>query len=632
MSDKYPGGLVTAAAPAGYSVFFNGTSSYLQVPDNAAFEIGSGAFTFESWIYLTGYSPSYGGAGALFAAQIINKDDNAARSYTMQVIGTSTSWTSLVVNLFSNNTTLVTTSASFNFALNTWYHVAAVRSGTSLRLYVNGADIGGGTNSTTAQDTSAAVQVGSESPYWVSQGYGYYFPGYLSNVRIVKGTAVYTSAFTPPTAPLTNITNTSLLTCQSNRFVDNGTANSGSGFAITVNGDTSVQAFSPFLPTIPYSAATVGGSGYFDGTGDFLSIANNTALNVGSGDFCIEAWFNASTLASQQIIVSNAGAFGSDNTQIDVVSSQVRFGSSATVWLTSSGTVVVNAWNHVAACRSGTTLSLFVNGSRQATATNSTNFANANNYAFNTGGAPGFGGQFTGYISNVRVVKGSSVYDPTQTSITIPTAPPTAITNTSLLCNYTNAGIIDATAKNVLETVGNASISTAQSKFGGSSMFFDGTGDYLSATPKIQSNAMGNANATIEMWVYTANSSSSLKCLVDTRSGQNTDTGFGIYQISNNVVIYGAGVKGNAASQLTGNTWVHLAVTRANITNYVFINGTLYNTFSYGNTLTSSNVTIGSDVAGSNAFTGYIDDLRITNGFARYTANFTPTTEAFPLQ
>jgi hypothetical protein len=64
----------------------------------------------------------------------------------------------------------------------------------------------------------------------------------------------------------------------------------------------------------------------------------------------------------------------------------------------------------------------------------------------------------------------------------------------------------------------------------------------------------------------------------------------------------------------------------------VFIGGTLFNTFTYGNTLTSGNVTIGADVAGSNAFTGYIDEVRITDGFARYTANFTPTTTAFPTQ
>jgi hypothetical protein len=119
---------------------------------------------------------------------------------------------------------------------------------------------------------------------------------------------------------------------------------------------------------------------------------------------------------------------------------------------------------------------------------------------------------------------------------------------------------------------------------------------------------------------------------VDTRTALGASTGYGVYQIANNVVVFGGPLRGNAVASLTGNTWTHLAVTRANVTNYVFINGTLRNTFTYGNTLTSGNVTIGADVAGSNAFTGYIDEVRITDGFARYTANFTPTTTAFPTQ
>ena len=84
-----------------------------------------------------------------------------------------------------------------------WTHVAAVRSGSTMTLYVNGTSVGSTTNSSNLTDT--LFRIGSA-------GYtGDYFTGYISNVRVVKGTAVYTGSFTPSTTPLTAVSGTSLL-------------------------------------------------------------------------------------------------------------------------------------------------------------------------------------------------------------------------------------------------------------------------------------------------------------------------------------------------------------------------------------------------------------------------------------
>jgi hypothetical protein len=106
---------------------------------------------------------------------------------------------------------------------------------------------------------------------------------------------------------------------------------------------------------------------------------------------------------------------------------------------------------------------------------------------------------WNGYISNYRFVKGRAVYT---SNFVPPIAPVTAVANTSLLCNFTNAGIIDNAMMNNLETLGDAKISTVQSKYGGSSMFFDGTGDYLSFT-----NTSGQNGLTVYFNIRILNSS-----------------------------------------------------------------------------------------------------------------------------
>jgi hypothetical protein len=656
-------GTFTPFSATGWSNFFNGTNAYLQVPDSVSFEIGSGDFTFESWIYLTGYSPTYGGAGALFAAQIVNKDDNSARSYTMQVVGTSSSWTSLSVTLFLNNTTAVTTSASFNFALNTWYHIAAVRSGTSLRLYVNGADIGGGTNSTTAQDTSAAVQIGAESPYWASVGYGYYFPGYLSNARIVKGAAVYTSNFTPSTSPLgiNGSGTTALLTCQSNRFRDNGNGNSGSGFAVTVGGTPSVQPFAPFAPQFQYTPTVIGGSGYFDGSGDFLTIPANVAFAPGTGDFTIETWVYPTASGDRYIWTqttsgTNYFLFSYNDTGAYFVATASGGGTAIF-----GPAVRQNAWNHIAVVRSSGTVTVYVNGVGGTGTSNTIDLSNTTfvptigTYNHNTSQSP-----LTGYLSSLRYVRGTAVYTgnftpPTGLLSTSGAAsasayPSTTNVNTSFatsacsfLGNFTNAAITDGTMKNNLETVGNAQVSTSVVKYGSGSMYFDGTGDYLLFPSSELVPFASNERFTIEGWIYpTVATAGQIYGIYTTRNSGSTSQAIAItlfgtplkinVEIANSA---SASVTISSSTTISANTWYHFAVVHDGSQLKLYVNGTSEGTPATTSIATTLKVmTIGRYYVDINNyyFNGYIDDLRITKGIARYTANFTPPQVALPRQ
>jgi hypothetical protein len=300
---------------------------------------------------------------------------------------------------------------------------------------------------------------------------------------------------------------------------------------------------------------------------------------------------------------------------------------------TSSIALTLNSWNHVAVSRSSGTLRIFVNGTQGLSGAVSTNLTSG---ALNIGGAFG-GAYFTGYISNIRILKGTALYT---AAFTPPTAPLTDITNTSLLLNYTNGGVIDNAMMNNLETVGNAQISTTQSKWGGSSIALDGTGDALS-TPANVNLAFGAGDFTIEMWVYgsTANNSSTIGggwprfFVLGTSQTAGCIESYVLSGGTIYVELFGSGSLTFTASTLLNSTWNHFAATRSGTTLRLFVNGTQQTSGTFSTNLNlpaTSSSWIGAVSASVGNFNGYIDDLRITKGYARYTANFTVPAGAFP--
>jgi hypothetical protein len=287
----------------------------------------------------------------------------------------------------------------------------------------------------------------------------------------------------------------------------------------------------------------------------------------------------------------------------------------------------VGQWYHIAVTRSSSTWYLFANGVQLgATATNSTTFPNiAASVWVGTLQNP-TAESFVGYMCDMRVVK-SSVYT---SAFTPPTAPVTAVANTQLLLNYTNAGIIDNTMINNLETVGNAQISTAQSKFGGSSMYFDGTGDYLT-TPFSPLTQFGTGDFTIEFWLYRTGGSV-YQTILDTRSSGTASPWAVLLNSSNQPYIL-------IASDITSSiavasaTWTHIAICRASGTLRIFNDGVVgYSGANSTSMMPTGPLRIGKTIDNVYDLNGYIDDLRVTKGYARYTTTFTPPTAELPNQ
>ena len=348
---------------AGY-VEFDGTSDYLDIASSTDFAFGTGDFTIEVWVYLKANS-----VGVIYSNEVANSFFLYLDSGNLVVRNYGTS------NLFNLT----------GPSLNTWTHIALSRSGTDLRLFFNGVQQGSTvTNSTnwTQNGTDiGAFDNGTQS-----------LNGYMSNFRVVKGTALYTSNFTVPTKPLTAVPNTVLLTCQGNTIADA----SSSGHTINVNDDAAARL------GFPASAFE------FDGTDDQINCGSSDDFAFGTGDFTIEFWCNPDTLATNAMLsISSNGATSTTNWQFRYDSSKVKWIYSQTANITSSSTVSAGEWTQVVATRSGTALTLYINAVSEGTASSSADLST--NGILRIGCTRNQGNFFDGKISNVKLYKGKGL-------------------------------------------------------------------------------------------------------------------------------------------------------------------------------------------------------------------------------
>ena len=506
-------------------------------------------------------------------------------------------------------------SADDSILTNVWNHVAVVRSGTgsnNTSLYLNGTRVAQTQNTATLGAGSGTARIGS---YSASGGN---FDGHISNIRILKGTALYSgSSITVPTSALTAITNTKLLTCQSNRFIDN----SSTGFALTPVGNAAVTSFGPFLTSAVYDPAVNGASAFLDGSGDTLR-ATWTAADIINQNFTLEYWLYFQETSGYGTVSIGANDSSASYVHLSYASNGQVFSddgqNSGSGPSTSAGAIRPNSWNHLALVRVSNDMFIYINGAKIATKAITASLFQGQSAEFGIGY---IANPLEGYICDARIVT-SAVY--TGSTYTVPTAPLTAITNTKLLLNMADGQAIDSAAQNNLTLFGNANTSTDQAKFGNTSLHLDGTGDFAKTE---LSTAFGTGDFTIECFYYnSASFASANRYLFD--FGSN---GLRI-QFFNGTIYYFVDANNSVtttASGVTHNNWYHLAAVRYNSQMNLYIGGVSRATKNSVTTnLTERSLTIGDYGGGGQALQGFIDDFRISN-FARYTSNFTAPTAAF---
>ena len=340
---------------------------------------------------------------------------------------------------------------------------------------------------------------------------------------------------------------------------------------ITVNGNAAVSA----------TESKFGGSSIaFDGTGDYLSLATSTDFGFGTGDFTIEGWFYK-TSALTQTLFDTRTALNENSIQVQSNSaSTLRLFVNGSFVLTSSNTHTLNAWNHFAISRASGVTRFFING-----VVSTTTYTDATNYgstkplfigATYTGTTP-----FAGYIDEFRVsntARYTTTFTPSTTAFTADSA--------SKLLIHGDSTIVD--------------------DVGGTATDF-----------------------TIEGWIYPT--VTTYHSIFDFRSVSTEEAIYLGINLSNQVYLYVNGVTPITTDAISLNVWTHVAVVRSNAITKIYVNGTQSGSSwtditNYG---TTKPLRIGAWYNNLYGFTGYVDEVRISKGIARYTSTFVPATTAF---
>jgi len=156
----------------------DGVGDYLSVPDSVDFDFPAD-FTIDFWLRFN----------TVASVSLVDKQYTSANGYLLEATATA-------LVLFNSGGIVMT--AAWTPSTNTWYHVALVRSGTTMQMYIDGSQIGVNTTITTDfSGTTNALAIGAD----LTDGGLLSLDGWIDEFRISKGIARWTSNFTPPTEP-----------------------------------------------------------------------------------------------------------------------------------------------------------------------------------------------------------------------------------------------------------------------------------------------------------------------------------------------------------------------------------------------------------------------------------------------
>lgn len=622
------GGATTSNTRAKFgstALTLDGSTGYITTPNNADLTVGNGDFTIEMWVWQVANNTGYAGTyQTIFGQYQLGTGSNAS-------IWLGTNSGNLLGAVIIGGSQLNCTGPLLT--LGQWNHIAFVRKDSLFTLYVNGISSGTATSTGAVDVSTRVVAIGADS---IGQGI---WNGTIDAFRLTRGVARYISNFTPPTAaPL------SIATPYNDYAARYGTDPLAARTVLQLGFDT----FDPIDSTTNISLTqnrsvspsmsnfVQGGAGNFSGVNYVTGSSPGVAF--GTGDFTIEAWVNIPSYSFTGNIglIFFTGTSGNGNIALYINASGKLVASTfSTIIATSTPSVPTNRWVHVAVTRRNSVVLLFING-EQVGGNNATyNMTEQNIWV---GGNASYG--FIGLIDNLRV---SNVCRYTErfvpsTDGTVNYAGDPYFSNVSLLCHFDGAHagttFTEVTGK-ALTKISNPQTSTTVTKYGHSVLVLNGLSAFTLADHA--DFQMGYGDFTVEMWVQpTANAGADTRLWSYQNTGSSTvmmvgrnSSGQFFGELRSSTGTQNVRISGSTITSL--NVWYHVAFVRSNGTTYLFVNGVQEATATGQNQyLSVGNPSIGYFANGNNSFfTGYIDELRVTKGVARYVNTFYPHGSAF---
>ena len=282
------------------SVYFP-PSSYLTIANNSDFSFGTGDFTVECWVYITNH---INGATDV----IVSTYQDGSNGWSLGIHGHSPA--NKFYFAIAGDSSQLDSSVLYT---DSWVHLAASRSGSTAKFFINGREVASASNSTNQTSTSA-LHIGTNVG-----GGSLETEGFISNLRIIKGTAIYTSDFTPPTSELTMITNTVLLCCQDS----NDPTQEATGKTITGNGNLATAGYletqPKFIPPFGVDAGNTFGGPIQQSSQGYMYFPTGRTEEKGGGIAIVGGGYSAATSpigTIESIIIQTMGnskAFGTLN-------------------------------------------------------------------------------------------------------------------------------------------------------------------------------------------------------------------------------------------------------------------------------------------------------------------------------
>ena len=505
-------GYTTATSSGGSgdgAVIFDGSGDWLEAAKSTDYDFG-GRFTMEAWVYansLTTGNDVYQDLDCIFESIDWNSQNG---QYSFGISHENKPY----FYIFDGNNTFIY--GNTVLSTHTWYHLLVSRdSSGGIRFFVNGSFDGSGSNNYSLSNSNQPnpARIGGAKIYNSGAGVQRSFDGYISNVRIINGTTLYTSSFTLPGLPLTETsqgaTNVKLLCCKDPQDAVGSTV---TPTTITALGDPQPSTQSPF--------DTNNGVWIDRSDNQYLYTLNDSGIQFGTGDFTVECWFrwHSNNSGWQSIFgkyAASGGAAGDNGFWLHLNNGGILTGGDRGNGFANGSTALnLHEWYHTALVRSGTTVSIYLNGVLEASHTSDDGGGVPrncdNNTEFAIGYLSNYGRGWDGDISNLRCVKGQALYTG---NFTPPTSPLTLTSQGAIESNVGFLGcqtpIVSAVAKGPAINT-NGYVKPSYGPFSGSSGFgsvdLDGSNDFVEVAAVSGNNppwSFGSNDAfTIECWAY----------------------------------------------------------------------------------------------------------------------------------